>query len=342
MTKISKNDLLNVNWMDSLDPKVKSSNETISLKFPVCVSSVVDEKTIDSECSRIEKIASSNNDNIFYINGTWDDDVKSHLKEYALACGIKRDKIVEASKEQIIATKRSIVEAQKEKEMLKVASTQTDVEVNPEVEKISNVLKDPFKIDEKLDDDRNIHEDWEKISYAQILKDKPTTSGINAIRGGEDYNKNHSHKSANNQNSIFDSGKIEALANSEDVDVGQRIRQEKEEILQSRLSDQQKDRDAKLAEATEELSIMTIGNVFPTESLVAQPGIRGEMGGSLMDADSIPDQTKGEMLREINQEKTASIQRPKEEKDRSWEKVDNNIRTISDDFGEELSKLMGK
>lgn len=341
--KISKSSLNNSSWMAELG-KTSSVKKIEPLTSSVCISKNVTSQTIHNVCSHIEEIAEDPSCS-FCINGTWDDDVKSYLREYAIACGLDRSRIVEASKEQIELTLQNIKESKREKEALSKYASKEVQEVQEEsnelADSLSNVMSDPFKIDEKLADDRNIHEDWEQISYAKNLKDKPSTKGINAIRGGENYNESPEYKGASNQNSILEPNKIEDLFNSETMDVGERIRQEKGEILKERMDAQQKDRDASLTEASEQLSIMTIGNVFPTESLTAQTGIKGRMGGSLMDFESIPEKTEGEMFKEMQQEKTSSIQREKKS-DRSWEKVDNNVRSISEDFVKDLERLMGK
>jgi len=340
MNKISKNNIEATNWIDSVaDAKGKADTPEVGLPGAVNVAKKVTANTINSECERIEKIASSKKEHVFCINGTWDAETKSYLKEYAIACGLDKDKIVEVSKKQIVASASRKKEADKiaKEAMTKTASTKENALQN----EIEGILGDPFKINEKLEDDRNIHEEWEKVSTAKTLSDKPSTSGINALRGGEDYNANFVHQSGLNQNSILDPEKLDRLAESDLVDNGEKIRQEKAKILEERQAEQQKVRDDLVSEAEQELSIMTIGNVFPTESLNAQSGIQGEMGGKLLDVDSVPEKTEGEMIKEMNVENKAKIQRPKEE-DRSWEKIDTNVRTISDDFGEELSKILGK
>ena len=77
--------------------------------------------------------------------------------------------------------------------------------------------------------------------------------------------------------------------------------------------------------------------VFPTESMNAQPGIRGEV----FDFTSVPELTDGEKLKTANEERKQHIQgKTKEKHQFSAEKAPTV--SISDSFSEELKKHLGK
>ena len=75
--------------------------------------------------------------------------------------------------------------------------------------------------------------------------------------------------------------------------------------------------------------------VFPTESLNAQPGIKGEV----FDYSKLPEKTAGELLKEQNEDRRKQIRgesKPKHE----FNIAKNSTRSISDDFSGELKKFL--
>lgn len=267
------------------------------------------------EKDRIDKCASSNSS--YFYNMSWPNKAKSELKEYAMACGMDMDKFkaVELSK---FVHKAASFEAP----MVKTAS--------------AICLSDPFKIDENIS---NAHEKskWSpELKGASKLSDKPSMNGIVPIRGGEDCNANSESKVAPGQNSISNPGAIQALAESVEEDTGARLRRENEEKVNQRRVDHDGWEKEKI-EAMEMKNILPNRSVFPTESMNAQPGIKGEV----FDFDSVPEQTDGEKIKQANVDRKEAI-RGKEKSKHDFISERSPVRGISDTFAEELKKHMSE
>lgn len=293
--------------------------------------SVVTDEILSEECDFIDTCAT--NRSKYCYNSTWPAHVVAHLKEYALASGVEKRKIVGYDPSEIKQELEK--ESSSKKNLTKTASTQ-------ETSDLSALWKDPFKIDEHLEEKAVSVDNWEKVTSSKKLSDRVSFTGINALRGGEDYNKNSDIDLAKNQNSITNPHAIEALAESDEEDTGVRLRREKEERLAAREQEKENDWQEKVADAEKAMGNYSHGNVFPTESLTAQPGLEREGYGvyKQYSPDDVPDKTRGELISEANKERRESIQR-KSQKDRSWDTAKSaNIRTISDDFASQLKKLL--
>jgi hypothetical protein len=284
------------------------------LKMPSELSD--EEVTIEKE--KIEKCASANKS--YYYNINWNQKVKSELKEYAQVCGVNSSnfKAIDPKTVEPLAITAS------DSKMIRTAS-KTEQKL---------VLNDPFKLDEKIS---NVHEKeaWTpKIELASKLSDKPNMSGIVALRGGENYFENSESKIARGQNSITDPNAIDKLANSSTEDTGARLRREnkeKENLKKVRHETWQKEK----AEAMNKKDAVASRKVFPTESLNAQPGIKGEV----FDYSKLPEKTAGELLKEQNEDRRKQIRgesKPKHE----FNIAKNPTRSISDDFSSELKKFL--
>lgn len=267
------------------------------------------------ERDRIEKCASSKTPYVY--NANWPANVKAELKEYASVCGMDMSKFRAVEPSSIPVVK----EASDEK-MIKTAST--------------NITLDPFKIDDKIANSYQKTK-WQPELKGQAKLDlKPTMGGIVPIRGGEDYFANSEPKVAKGQNSISDPNAIGKLADSQEEDTGARLKRENEEKQEAKKIAHEEWQQAKI-DAMEQKNILPNRHVFPTECLNAQPGIRG----NVFDFDSVPEQTDGEKIAEANDQRKKSIRGEEKERHQfSTEKAP--VRSISEDFGEELKKHLGQ
>lgn len=375
-------------WIDEcvntiVAKKSPSTSNISSTSIPDVEDPPMDEDQIVCECNKIEQCASSGENYIY--KSTWNKSDIAHLKEYTIACGMKSERFVEASKSKTRYCKEchqpcsvvkkdgkpvsdccecATVEDKEQSRPSRPSRPKEEVEASSEknirtastdkkelsmAEKLSNVLGDPFHIEERSNSSKtdNSREDWEKVTLAQKMPDQPImNAGIIPIRGGEDYNKNSENiKTAPGRNSILDPDAIEKMANSKDEDTGARLkreRTEKEASIKANHDTWQKDK----IEAMPKLNIVPKGNVFATEVMTAQPGLNqpsSQMGVyAKFDPKDIPDKTDGEKIAQANKDRKQSIQREKPEN--NWETPRyQSSRTMSDIFGESLEKhLKGK
>ena len=300
------------NTSEFFDKEALSSNE---LKRISKMSSTISDDEIVEEKDRIEVCAS--NKTPYYYNGKWSDSVKSELKEYAVICGMDMNKFRSANPS-------SIVVAENENDnMVKTAS------------KLE--IKDAFKIDEKIANSYEKSKWVAEAKNASRLSEKPSMNGIIPIRGGEDYFANSNPKTARGQNSITEPDAIDKFANNEKEDVGARLKREnkeKEESKKTRHEEWQKD---KIAAMDGKEIVPNRGRVYPTESLNAQPGIRGEV----FDFDKVPERTEGEKIKEANEDYRKKIRGENKQK-HEFTTEKSPSRSISDTFGEELKKFLNK
>ena len=208
---------------------------------------------------------------------------------------------------------------------------------------LQDVWKDPFNIEERADTSHLDKAEWEITSKALKIDDIPTMSGINAIRGGEDYNLNIEATLPTNQNSISNPLAIEQLAEADDmtVDNGMRLRQEaadREEAKKQATINWEQEK----IDAMEHKDIVPEGHVFQTAPEVAHTGI-GTKASQManIDAKDIPELTQGEMLAQAQKDHKASIQRPKVDEERISDGK-SAYRSISSDFSDSLANALGK
>ena len=282
-----------------------------------------DEDRIVAERSLIEERVESGQS--YYYNKEWNDDIKSDLKEYALACNMDMSKFKPVFSRKLEASNESMIR-----------TAETKIEEDNEL-----VLKDPFHLDKE---EKNIKEDWEKISGEEKLTDRPSMMGgtIKGIRGGEDCSINSDIDPAINQNSITNPSAIEQLAESETEDTGVRLARENKEKELAK-EDKHKEWEQEKVDSMEHADILPKGNVFPTEVMNAQPGLNtpsSQMGVYTdFDKDSIPERTQGEKISEANETRRKSIQGEDKQK-REFRTNKAQVRSVSDDFGEALKKAI--
>ena len=290
----------------------------------------VDDTVLVEECDRIE--ACSSNGKIYHYNSNWAANTVRHLREYAIACGMDLDKFKGFDPSNLKK------EAQAEP-MIKTA------QASPEATALINVMGDPFHIEERSDTSHMEPANWESIKKQENLTDAPMSMGdVIAIRGGENYFLNSDVNPAANQNSITNPNAIGELAESSVDDTGVRLRKEQEAKEAQKEANHAEWQQEKIAEMSQG-DIIPKGTVFPTETLNAHTGLNRPSSQSgvygTFDPTSIPEKTAGEQIAEKNEERKASIQRPKVED--NWEKpCKQNSRSISDSFGNSLAELLKK
>ncbi len=309
----------------------ESAKKTMSVSNDILESvrkfaSNINDEELSLECDKIE-IAASKGEK-YYYSSSIPSSVKTAILEYAYVCGMDKSNMVE-----IVDNDVSVLSDDHSK-LVKTASVQN----------MDNklVLNDPFHLNELLDSKDESQDDWQEVKAQSKLKDSPSilTNSVKPIRGGEDYNKSNCPSFGTSQNTISNPDQIKNTLESECVDNGVRIRAEKEAIRKQRDAENTEKLNAIAKEiSSDKLMDNMRKKVFPTESLNAQSGLnssRNEMGVySEKDLMDMPEKTLGEKLSEKNDERRASIQRPKKEK------VDLNVKssfasTISDSFLDSL------
>jgi len=281
-----------------------------------------DENRIVTERNIIEKRVASGNP--YYYNQDWTENIKSELKEYALACSMDMSKFKPVASRYTEASCES---------MVRTAQSKSNEQ--------NTLVLDPFHLDIE---EKDVKGDWEKISGEQKLNDKPSmmSGAVKGVRGGEDYSINSDINPAANQNSITNPNAIEQLAESEKEDTGMRLareRNERELAKEAKNKEWEQDK----IDSMEHADIIPKGNVFPTEVMNAQPGLNtpsSQMGVyAKFDVDSIPDKTEGERIAEANETRRKSIQGEDKAKG-GFQMNKAPVRSISDDFGDALKKAL--
>lgn len=286
-----------------------------------------DEDRMVTERNIIEKRTASGLP--YYYNQSWQADVKSDLKEYALACNMNMSKF------QGITSRK--IEASTHKPMIKTAQTKAQSQDS------DLMLKDPFHLDVERE---NVKSDWEKISPESKLADKPSMMAgiVKGIRGGEDYFSNSDINLASNQNSITNPDAIDQLIESSVEDNGVRLSRERKEKELAKEAKNKEWENEKIA-SMKHIDIIPKGNVFPTEVMNAQPGLNtpsSQMGVfAKFDKDSIAEKTQGEKIAEVNEARRKFIRG--EDKPKYDFRINKaQVRSISDDFGDALKKSLKK
>jgi hypothetical protein len=296
-----------------IDKKTLKSEEIDSILNMSCN---ISENEVVIEKDKVEKCASSGS--VYYYNMQWPAPVKSEIKEYAKVCGIddSKFKAVDPSNyiDKITAS---------DSKMVKTASVATAPRL---------VLKDPFKIDERIEGSHEKTKWRAELKDASKLADRPSMSGIVPVRGGEDYFANSESKMAKGQNSITNPTAIDDLIASTEEDTGARLRRESVEKEAAKKTNREEWESEKI-KAMDGKEILPHRRVFPTESMNAQPGIRGEV----FDYSKMPDKTTGEQLKEMNVERKKEI-RGEEKGKYEFVLAKNPARSISEDFSSELAK----
>lgn len=318
--------------LDTYEEKEAINLERLNITPPQEVS----EATLLTECKQIEVCASSGK--TYHYNAAWTTSHVSHLKEYALACGMDASKFKGVDPQSVIRDQDVVVKQASDSRNIKLAAVDNG--------KLKIDLGDPFHLEERSDTSHMEKAKWQEVKKQAQMKDAPVmlSGNIIPIRGGEDYFKNtNANANAKNQNSIADPDAIRKMAEGKEEDSGERIRRqlkEKEEAKKQAHMEWQKD----IVKAMEHKDIVPKGVVFPTESLNAQPGLNrpsGSMGVySKFDPASIPDKTAGEMIREQNAAERKRINPRTEKVKTEFERSHQSARSISETFAEELKKFV--
>lgn len=298
-------------YIDKKTLKSEDVNSILKLSIDITDNDVVMEK------DRIEKSASSGS--VYYYNMQWPSKIKDELKEYASVCGLDASKFKAVHPAELTSE-------------IKVASDSKIIKTASVAESTRVVLSDPFHIDAKI---TNAHKKtkWQaEVKNASKLANRPIMYGIVPIRGGEDYFANAESKVARGQNSITSPDAIEKMAESTEEDTGARLKRENEAKKGARKMNHEEWQKEKV-EAMDGKEILPHRRVFPTESMNAQPGIKGEV----FDYSKMPEKTAGEQIKEMNKERKRQI-RGEEKAKHEFVVAKNPARVISEDFGEELKK----
>jgi hypothetical protein len=320
-------------WFASIESTLSSSQDNAELiSENLSLEANVTEETLLNECEKIEVCASSNN--IYHYNSTWNNETVSHLREYASVCGLPKNNFKGVNPLNI---KKASVEQAKSPIMKTASAT---VQEAPQMD-FSGLIGDPFHIDERLDMSHMEKANWEQVTKEAKMKEPNISNGgISALRGGENYFMNSDINLASNQNSITNPNAIEKLAESTEMDTGERLKAERAEREQAKANNHSDWEKSKI-ESMVHSDIVPKGTVFPTESMNANPGLNVSTSRpgvySNFDPDNIPERTQGEMLALHNQERLASIKKETVKDD--WEKPSReSSRTITDDFANALAK----
>ena len=341
--KISKN-YGEIDWLNDFSIPKKATVQTEEISVVAEVSPLkpeaVDDTVLAFECDKIEKCASTNTP--YFYNKTWNTEHVTSLKEYALACGLDT-KMIKAAEYKELAKEERIVTASAS---VAVPEVKTETKETKTAFKID--LGDPFHIEDRSNTDHMNKKDWQVNTSSQKLQMGPVmTGGIIPVRGGENYLLHNTQKLATNQNSIANPKVIEELVNSDKLDTGARLAQEREAKATQKIAEK-KQWEQDVIDAMPHRAIVAHGKVFPTEALNAQPGLASPASQRIVNnynPDNVADKTVGEQLKEKNQVRADSIRRPKEEN--KWEEdkkadLKASVRGISDGFTESLKKALGK
>jgi len=311
----------------------KVTTENID-RLNVTTSENITEEILVKECDIIEKCAASKT--VYHYNSSWSQETMEHLKEYASAVGLDKSKMIGVNPAEMMKSVRAGVE---ESKMTKTASTETTIK------EPSKLVLDPFHFERLSDTSHMEKKNWETIEKQLNLDDAPQMNmGVRPMRGGEDYLKNSDPKVAGNQNTISHPNKIKEMSESKIIDTGARLRQENIDKASAKVQER-KDWEKNVIAAMEKKDIVPHGNVFPTEVMNAQSGLRNpssQMGVySKFDKSDIPELTEGEKIRESRKEWNDGMKRVAKEK-ATFEMSKHSSREISDTFGDELKKALKK
>jgi len=317
------------------------------------ISTDINEDALIEERDYIEKCATDGS--LYHYNSKWPEDIKRSLKEYAMVCGMDMSKFQAVDPEKISHESQSdygVYFSEKLQEKLSEKGVheldQLSNKDQRDLFKAANkgweskneditMLNDPFKLEEKSDMSHMSKANWEDVKGQSNLADKPSmTSSVRPVRGGENYFENSFSNIARGQNSISDADAIKTMVECETEDNGARLRRENQEKTESKKAEHKRWEDEKIA-SMEKLEIVPKGNVFPTESMNAQSGIKAEP----FDFSTVPEKTDGEKIAEANEQRRKVIQGQKKEK-HEFELNKAPTRQISDTFAESLKKALSE
>jgi len=275
--------------------------------------------------TKIEESSKTGND--VCVNANLTSDQKKELEEYAQVCKVDPKKIVQVSeKDVLVSTKKAEV-------------------VKPVPD------KDPFGTLDSFADPKNFekNKDWNKVKKSQKVnaqgRSEPSATKegtVTRVDGVEKYEGQRVVGVRPGENSIAAPDNIGETAKSTEKSSAQTIRDANKE-RKDKISFDKKKWEDNVKEKNS--GIISKGGIKLTEASPQQSHTKVADGQhSIFDkkdpTSSVPEKTAGETLKEKNEQRKASIQRPKTD-DKSWDKVQSSKKpVISDLFFEELKKRL--
>ena len=275
----------------------------------------LDEAGLVDACDAIEACAQTNT--VYRYSSRWSPATIGYLKEFASVTGAKIEAIDPRS--NAIQSHAAVA-----KGMTKTASV-----ISPEVKAAQELLGDPFAYREPV-----------KASDIKMDKVMLGASAVINHSGGEDMiGTERRTPSIPGQNSLLNPNAIKQLAESKNDDNGVRLRAEAKARSEN-YSKQQKLADQEKVAAAEKSAQEVPGSLSRGSVILAgSDNIASLHTGRLYQKEDLPDLTPGEELRLKNQQRKASIQRPRQQ--REYGDGTEARRAISADFAEALKKALG-
>lgn len=294
----------------------------------------IDDDQLIQELDLIEQKAASGE--MYVYNVCWGQEAVSSIREYATihgcdAIGVNPDSIEVKAYFAVGSgglSKSAVIEDEK--------SNQLPFEVI-----------DAFRFDEKGDLSHMDKKDWEKITPEEKMgtPDVIRMSSDSVVRLGsctEDNNLSPHMAQRRGQNSVLNPEAIEETIKSDVEDTGERLKRENKERSEERAVER-KSWEREAVKKAEDLGYgsLSLGSIKPATGMHAHSGIKDE---PFPKAEKLPEKTRGEKLKDVNDERKASIQRSKED-DRSWAGTEQQRQTtadVSDTFAQSLKEQLNK
>lgn len=275
--------------------------------------------------TRIEESVKTGKD--VCVNGNLSSDQKKELEEYAQVCKVDPKKIVQVSEKDVaVSTKKA--------EVAKPA---------PE--------RDPFGVLDSFADPKNFekNKNWDRAQKTQKVnstgRSEPSATRegtVTRVDGVEKYEDQRVVGVRPGENSIAAPNNIGETANSKEKGNAEVIREANQQ-RKDKIAFKPKEWEANVKK--DYSGVISNNGVKLTEASPQQSHSRVADGQhSMFDnkdhTTSIPAKTAGENLKEKNQQRKESIQRPKSD-DKSWDKVSSSKKpVVSDLLYEELKKRL--
>lgn len=318
-------------WVDAQNETKQRMGEITAEDWKRISASNLDDEKLVVEFDAIEKCASSKKP--YFYNSNWDNTSTNTLKEFAYVnqCQAIPVNVEDKEVKAYLAVNLSSLE--------KTASAAPVAKTSEKKPIIPFELIDAFHLDEKGNTDFLKKTDWEKVTTsAKLTENSRLSSGIKRLDGGiENHNISPHLNIKPGQNSVTRPEAIDELSKGAE-DSGERLKRENAERKEERnVAHKEWEKEAMVkAEGFGSLSFNTIKK---TEASYCNPGIKDN---PVRNAKEIPDKTDGEMLKEKQQARKASIQRASSE-DKSWDSLENQYQSthvINDSFSEILKEKL--
>lgn len=299
-------------WLlKSVVPNMKSKEEVDSAV------KVSDSGDLTMVKSKIEESAKTGKD--ICINGNLTSDQKKELEEYAQVCNVDTKKIVQVSDKDIVSKK---------------------AEAKP-----TTPEKDPFGVIDAFADPKSFekNKDWDRIKKSQKVTTQGKSEGnVTRIDGVEKYEEQRVVGVRPGENSIAAPDNIGISARSKEKGNSEIIRDANQK-RKEKIAFNPKEWEGNVKK--DYSGVISNSGVKLTEASPQQSHSKVANGQhSMFDekdpVSSVPEKTAGESLKEKNEQRKASIQRPKTE-DKSWDKVQSSKKpVVSDLLFDELKKRL--